>query len=258
MEATGHVRIVQGDREAVCGRAEVDPREDKIVLTGDPVVTDRGNGTTWTGDTITMLRSQRRVLVGHPRVTGPPIKDLGFDKNQPPPPAGTPPAAPRQEDDQRHPDRGPGQDLRRSRRRRRRQPPLRGGRGRRAARPQRRRQDDDLLHDRRPDPGHRRAACGSTAATSPRLRMHERARHGIGYLPQEPSVFRKLTVAQNILAIVEAVGTPALRARRQGRATTSRSSTWPTSPTRRPTPSPAASAGAWKSRARWSPGPSSC
>jgi lipopolysaccharide export system ATP-binding protein len=41
-----------------------------------------------------------------------------------------------------------------------------------------------------------------------RLRMHQRARHGIGYLPQEPSVFRKLTVEQNILAIVEAIGVP--------------------------------------------------
>ena len=41
-----------------------------------------------------------------------------------------------------------------------------------------------------------------------RLRMHERARRGIGYLPQEPSVFRKLTVAENIRAIVEAVGIP--------------------------------------------------
>lgn len=41
-----------------------------------------------------------------------------------------------------------------------------------------------------------------------RLRMHERARHGIGYLPQEPSVFRKLTVAENILAIVEVIGVP--------------------------------------------------
>ena len=40
------------------------------------------------------------------------------------------------------------------------------------------------------------------------LRMHERARRGIGYLPQEASVFRKLTVEQNILAIVEAVGVP--------------------------------------------------
>lgn len=33
--------------------------------------------------------------------------------------------------------------------------------------------------------------------------MHARARLGIGYLPQEPSVFRKLTVAQNIMAILE-------------------------------------------------------
>ena len=36
-----------------------------------------------------------------------------------------------------------------------------------------------------------------------RLPMHRRARLGLGYLPQEASVFRKLTVAQNILAILE-------------------------------------------------------
>jgi len=36
-----------------------------------------------------------------------------------------------------------------------------------------------------------------------RLPMHERARLGIGYLTQEPSIFRKLTVEQNILAILE-------------------------------------------------------
>ena len=35
------------------------------------------------------------------------------------------------------------------------------------------------------------------------LPMHQRARKGIGYLTQEPSVFRKLTVEQNILAILE-------------------------------------------------------
>jgi lipopolysaccharide export system ATP-binding protein len=35
------------------------------------------------------------------------------------------------------------------------------------------------------------------------LRMHRRARLGVGYLPQEPSIFRKLTVAENVLAIVE-------------------------------------------------------
>jgi lipopolysaccharide export system ATP-binding protein len=33
--------------------------------------------------------------------------------------------------------------------------------------------------------------------------MHVRARLGVGYLPQEPSVFRKLTVAENIMAILE-------------------------------------------------------
>src|SRR6186713_1652809 len=33
--------------------------------------------------------------------------------------------------------------------------------------------------------------------------MYARARRGIGYLPQEPSIFRRLTVEQNILAILE-------------------------------------------------------
>ena len=36
-----------------------------------------------------------------------------------------------------------------------------------------------------------------------KLPMHRRARLGIGYLTQEPSIFRKLTVEQNILAILE-------------------------------------------------------
>ena len=35
------------------------------------------------------------------------------------------------------------------------------------------------------------------------IAMHRRARLGIGYLTQEPSIFRKLTVEQNILAILE-------------------------------------------------------
>jgi lipopolysaccharide export system ATP-binding protein len=35
------------------------------------------------------------------------------------------------------------------------------------------------------------------------LPMYQRARRGITYLPQEPSVFRKLTVEENILAILE-------------------------------------------------------
>ena len=35
------------------------------------------------------------------------------------------------------------------------------------------------------------------------LPMYKRAQRGIGYLPQEPSVFRKLTVEDNIMAVLE-------------------------------------------------------
>ncbi len=38
------------------------------------------------------------------------------------------------------------------------------------------------------------------------LPMYQRARRGISYLPQEPSVFRKLTVEENLLAILETLG----------------------------------------------------
>jgi lipopolysaccharide export system ATP-binding protein len=49
------------------------------------------------------------------------------------------------------------------------------------------------------------------------LKMHQRARCGIGYLPQEPSVFRKLTCEENILAILEAINVP--RRERRARVT---------------------------------------
>jgi lipopolysaccharide export system ATP-binding protein len=39
-----------------------------------------------------------------------------------------------------------------------------------------------------------------------KLPMYLRARLGLGYLPQEPSVFRKMTAAQNILAVLETMG----------------------------------------------------
>jgi lipopolysaccharide export system ATP-binding protein len=51
----------------------------------------------------------------------------------------------------------------------------------------------------RPDQG-RVLLDGATITTMP---MYQRARNGIGYLPQEPSVFRKLTVADNLMAILE-------------------------------------------------------
>jgi lipopolysaccharide export system ATP-binding protein len=51
----------------------------------------------------------------------------------------------------------------------------------------------------RPDAG--RVFLDGTDVTP--LPMYERARRGIGYLPQEASVFRKLTVEENILAILE-------------------------------------------------------
>ncbi len=52
-----------------------------------------------------------------------------------------------------------------------------------------------------PDSG--RILIGGTDITS--TPMYLRARHhGISYLPQEPSVFRKLTVEENILAVLEA------------------------------------------------------
>jgi lipopolysaccharide export system ATP-binding protein len=50
------------------------------------------------------------------------------------------------------------------------------------------------------------------------LPMYQRARLGIGYLPQEASVFRKLTVEQNVLAILETLGLPAGEQRPRARA----------------------------------------
>ncbi len=49
-----------------------------------------------------------------------------------------------------------------------------------------------------------------------RLPMHRRARLGVGYLPQEASIFRKLTVRQNFVGVLEALGVG--RADRERRA----------------------------------------
>lgn len=49
------------------------------------------------------------------------------------------------------------------------------------------------------------------------LPIHERAHYGIGYLSQEPSIFRKLTVEENIMAILETL--PLGRTQRKKRLT---------------------------------------
>ena len=40
------------------------------------------------------------------------------------------------------------------------------------------------------------------------LPMYRRARKGMGYLPQEPSIFRKMTALENLLAILETLPIP--------------------------------------------------
>jgi lipopolysaccharide export system protein LptA len=95
--ATGNVRIIQGDREAACGRAEVLPGDDKILLTGSPVVVDHSVNWTWTGDELEMLRGERQIRGKNARFTGPPIKDLGVDLDKKPDAAPAPaPEAPKQ------------------------------------------------------------------------------------------------------------------------------------------------------------------
>ena len=80
--ATGNVHIVQGDRDVTCGRAEVFPREDRIVLTESPVVIDSSGPYVAKGTKIVLLRGERRLFGDNIEITGPAIKDLGFDKEK--------------------------------------------------------------------------------------------------------------------------------------------------------------------------------
>jgi len=65
----------------------------------------------------------------------------------------------------------------------------------------------------RPDSG--RVFLGEADITT--LPMYQRARAGIGYLPQEASVFRKLTAEENVLAILETLGQPLAERRARAR-----------------------------------------
>jgi lipopolysaccharide export system ATP-binding protein len=65
----------------------------------------------------------------------------------------------------------------------------------------------------RPDAG--KVFLGEDDITA--LPMYLRARRGIGYLPQEASVFRRLTAEENVLAILETRGVPVPERRRRAR-----------------------------------------
>ena len=92
--ATGKVRILQGDREALCERAEIFPSDDRVLLSGapQPVVRTLDGQYQVTGPKIELLRGERRARIiaeggERPRITLPPLKDLGFDPNAPKEPA---------------------------------------------------------------------------------------------------------------------------------------------------------------------------
>jgi lipopolysaccharide export system protein LptA len=81
--ATGNVRLVQGDREATCGRAEVLPGEDKVILRDNPRVRRLDGSYEATGPEMELLRGEQRAVIrGGSRFVLPPIKDLGPGKKK--------------------------------------------------------------------------------------------------------------------------------------------------------------------------------
>lgn len=102
--ANGGVRIVQNDREALAQRAEVFPGEDKVILSGNPIVRSVKDGWEQNGEgmQLVLYRGERRAVLEGPqgtraRLIMPPLKDLGYDvekekgkeKAQPPTKAGS-------------------------------------------------------------------------------------------------------------------------------------------------------------------------
>ena len=77
------------------------------------------------------------------------------------------------------------------------------GRGGGPAWPERGGQDHHVLHVRRADAARLGHASRSTALDVTADPIYVRARKGLAYLPQEASIFRGLTVEQNVLAILE-------------------------------------------------------
>jgi len=92
--ATGRVRLIQNEREAVCDRAEVLPGEDKVILTGTPATVRSVDGLyAGSGPEMILLRGQQRAIIKAPRFILPAIKDLGPGKEKANP-AATPAAGP--------------------------------------------------------------------------------------------------------------------------------------------------------------------
>ncbi|WP_438482378.1 LptA/OstA family protein [Oleiharenicola lentus] len=80
--ATGNVRLIQGEREAACGRAIVLPGEDKLILQENPVLVDHTENWTYRGEEVELHRGERRVHGKNIEMVGPALKDLGVDKDK--------------------------------------------------------------------------------------------------------------------------------------------------------------------------------
>ena len=81
------MRIVQGDRIATCGRAEVFPGEDKVVLSENPSIRSTDDQYAASGPRMVLYRGQRRAVIEGEsgvgtRIVLPALRDLGYDKNK--------------------------------------------------------------------------------------------------------------------------------------------------------------------------------
>jgi lipopolysaccharide export system protein LptA len=85
--ATGHVRILESDRDTTCERAEVLPAQDQLTLSGNPVVTLHSSGEVYTGDPLIVQGHNGKYTVSGHNVrirSASALKDLALPKNPPP------------------------------------------------------------------------------------------------------------------------------------------------------------------------------
>jgi lipopolysaccharide export system ATP-binding protein len=101
-----------------------------------------------------------------------------------------------------------------------------------------------------PDSGGVQVSNGDGAEDITNMPMYQRARRGISYLPQEASVFRKLTVEDNLMAILQTLRMSG-RERRERMNRLIEQLGLETVGTTKATRFRAASGGAWRLPARW-------